>query len=276
MSMETTLEAMVDGLSSKAPQPDKRYMGEDGLMHCAVCGDKVEKIISIFGKERKVGCICRCRVAERKAENERMQAQERQRQRRICFTETNMIDWTFENDDRRNAKISDAMMRYAENFADFRKDGRGLLLYGSVGTGKTYYAACIANRLIDKGYTVHMTNFSRLINQIQGTFEGKNQIVDSLNRYSLLIIDDLGAERTSEYMQEQVFNIVDSRYRSGLPMIVTTNLTGEELKNPKDIGFSRIYDRILERCFPVAINGVSRRRSNLAKNFEETKSLLGL
>ena len=187
-----------------------------------------------------------------------------------------MANWTFENDDRKNAKLSAAMERYAENFGDFLKEGKGLLLYGTVGTGKSYYAACIANRLIDKGRRVKMTNFSTLINKIQATFEGKQEIIDDLNRYPLLIIDDLGAERQSEYMQEMVFNIIDARYRAGLPMIVTTNLTAEEIKKPQEVRYARIYDRIIERCFPVEISGVSRRRQHVKETFGDIKDRLGL
>lgn len=61
----------------------------------------------------------------------------------------------------------------------------------------------------------------------------------------MLIIDDLGVERSSEYALEQVYNVVDSRYLSRLPFIVTTNLTLNELKKPLDLARARIYDRIL-------------------------------
>jgi DNA replication protein DnaC len=120
-----------------------------------------------------------------------------------------------------------------------------------------------------------MTNFARLSNQLQGTWE-KNDVIDDLSRYSLLILDDLGAERKSEYMQEIVFNIIDSRYRTGLPFFITTNLSIEEIKKPVDISCTRIYDRILERCFPIEINGESRRRKNVKDTFFDTKELLGL
>ncbi|MBQ9943795.1 MAG: ATP-binding protein, partial [Clostridia bacterium] len=202
--------------------------------------------------------------------------QEHERKRRICFAETNMADWTFSNDDRKNEKLSDAMSNYAQKFSEFRSTGKGLLMYGTVGTGKTYYAACIANALIDRGYSVLMTNFARLTNIIQGKFEGKQEYIDGLNDYDLLVIDDLGTERSSEYMQEMVFNIIDSRYRSGLPFIITTNLTADELKKPEERAYKRIYDRILERSFPVEVSGVSRRRTALKETHADVKAMLGL
>lgn len=276
MSMEEVIDMMTDVISESVPKSDSEYIGEDGLLHCAVCHRKVQTEVEFLGKKKIVRCICDCRKKEMDAHKERERQEELQRQRRICFAETNMANWTFENDDGKNAKLSEAMKNYVKNFTDFRKDGKGLLLYGTVGTGKTYFAACIANKLIDEGYSVLMTNFARLTNQIQGMFDGKQEFIDGLNRYTLLIIDDLGAERKSEFMQEMVFNIIDSRYRSGLPFIITTNLTADEIKKPQDVGYSRIYDRILERCFPVEVTGTSRRRQNVKETFFDVKEKLGL
>lgn len=271
------LGEMVDAISSNVQTPPEGvYMGMDGFLHCQICTDKVETEIEVFGVKKRVRCICSCRQKELNAYKDREKREEQERKRRICFAETNMKDWNFANDDRRNEKLSDAMQNYVNNFTDFRKDGKGLLLHGTVGTGKTYFAACIANALIDEGYTVLMTNFARLTNQIQGMFDGKQEYIDSLNKYTLLIIDDLGAERKSEFMQEMVFNIIDARYRSGLPFIITTNLTTDEIKKPQEIGYSRIYDRILERCFPVEVSGVSRRRQNVKDTFFDVKEKLGL
>ena len=271
------IDKMIDNFSNAVEVPENEYLGEDGLLHCAVCHKKTETIIKhpFTGEERKVRCKCGCKT-EKDLFEERQLAEELDRQRRICFAETNMASWNFQQDDRRNAKLSDAMKTYADNFAEMRKNGRGLLLHGNCGTGKTFYAACIANSLIDYGYTVLMTNFARLINQIQGMFDGKQEYIDSLNRYSLLIIDDLGAERKTEYMVEHVFNIIDSRYRSGLPMIITTNLTADELKKPQSIEYARIYDRVLERCHPVEVSGVSRRRQSVRESYQQMNELLGL
>ena len=270
------MDAMLDSISARVPKAENEYMGEDGLLHCCKCHHNTEHIINFLGDIKKVRCICKCQEEKLEAQKQKEKQEEFDRMRKVCFAESNMHNWTFINDDRRNAKISDAMKRYVDNFDEFRRDGKGLLLHGDVGTGKTYYAACIANKLIDSGYSVLMTNFARLTNKINGMFEGKQEYIDSLNRYTLLIIDDLGAERKSEYMQEQVFNIIDARYRSGLPFIITTNLTTDEIKKPQDIGYSRIYDRVLERCFPVKVEGASRRRQHVIDTFHDVKEKLGL
>ena len=270
------MEKLIDGISRGVPQSDKEYVGENGLLHCLICHQKVQTEVEFMGKKKVVRCICDCKKKELEASNERDKQDHIERQRNICFSEREMKKWCFSNDDRRNAKVSDAMMNYVRNFEKFKKEGTGLLLYGDVGTGKTFYGACIANELIDRGYTVLMTNFAKITNTLHGMMEGKQAYIDSLNKYTLLIIDDLGIERKTEYVQEQVFNIIDSRYRTGLPFIITTNLSLEEIAKPSDIAYARIYDRILERCFPVKVAGISRRKDGFNKNYNSIKEQLGL
>lgn len=175
-----------------------------------------------------------------------------------------------------NARLTQAMQNYVDNFSAMLKDGKGLLLHGTVGTGKTYAACEVANALIDKGYPVLVTNFARLTNTLQGMFDGKQEYIDSLNKFALIVIDDLGAERKSDFMQEMVYNIIDSRYRAELPMIVTTNLAMDEIKSTESIGNARIYDRVLERCFPIEVSGASRRRKAVRESYNDMKDLLGL
>ena len=133
------------------------------------------------------------------------------------------------------------------------------MLYGNVGTGKTFIAACIANELIDECIPCIVTNFSRIVNQLSGTWEGKQEYIDSLNSYSLLVIDDFAMERSTEYVNEIVYNVIDSRYRAGFPLIVTTNLSMGQFKNPEDINKQRIYSRINEMCYAVQVSGSDRR-----------------
>ena len=70
-----------------------------------------------------------------------------------------------------------------------------------------------------------------------------------------MILDDFGMERGTEYGLEQIYAVIDGRYRSGKPLIATTNLTLQELKNPQDTAHARIYDRLLEMCVPVQFKG---------------------
>ena len=81
-----------------------------------------------------------------------------------------------------------------------------------------------------------MTNFPTILNRLTGMFsEDRADFIASFDEYDLLIIDDLGVERSTEYAMEQMFFVIDSRYRSRRPMIITTNLKLAELKNPPDL-----------------------------------------
>lgn len=270
------MTAILAAIEKNVPKAEEEYLGDDGFLHCGVCHCKVQHKVFFLGKESIVRCICDCKINERKEYEIKMRKEMQDRARKVCFAETNMWNWTFENDNKKNKQLSDAMETYAFKFDEFLKKGQGLLLWGSVGTGKTYYAACIANRLIDQGYKALMTSVSKLTNQIQSTFDGKQELIDDLNRYHLLVIDDLGIERKTEYMQEMMFNIIDARYRSGLPLIVTTNIKIDEFKNPEELACKRIYDRVLERCFPVEMNGNSNRHEAIRDRYFDVKEKLGL
>ena len=187
---------------------------------------------------------------------------------------TAMLDWNFENDDGRAPQMHYAH-RYVERWQTMRAENLGLLLWGGVGTGKSFLAGCIANALMEQEVPVRMTNFARILNELNSSFSGRNDIVDKLCRYPLLIIDDFGMERGTEYALEQVYNIVDSRYRSQKPLIVTTNLTLDEIRHPQDTAHARIYDRILEMCVPISCIGASLRKENAQKKLESMKSLIG-
>lgn len=255
------------------------YIGEDGLWYCGKCHTKKQtEIVLPWGVKRPM-CLCKCeseRIKREDAERKRREfAAMVEKNRRAGFADYEMSKWTFANDDNESPKLTAAMKRYVDNFADMERHGKGLLLYGSCGTGKTYAACEVANALIDRGVTVLVTNFARLINDLQGNFE-RQAYIDGLNYYRLLIIDDLGVERNTEYAKEQVYNIIDGRYRAGMPMIITTNLSMDKMSKPDDMDNLRIYDRILERCYPIKVDGVSRRKKAVMAEYASMRDMLGL
>lgn len=276
-------ENVFDALEAKASAHIKAEPGDyikDGLLYCGKCNTPKQCRIVIFDTERKPPCLCTCAKAARDAEIAEQKRRDKmlaiQQMRRLGFPDAEMSRWTFDKDDHTNEKISTVAQNYVANFAEMKKRGKGLLLFGKVGTGKTFISACIANALIDSGYPCLVTNFARLVNTIAGMYDGKQAYIDSLNRFDLLVIDDLASERDSEYMGELVQNIIDSRYRAGLPLIITTNLTADELKHPQEIRKQRIYSRLFEMCVPVEVVHRDRRKEKLVSDFDEMGALLGL
>ena len=185
-----------------------------------------------------------------------------------------LYDYTFANDNGQNP-LMDKARAYVENWKEAYKNNTGLLLFGDVGTGKSFFAGCIANALLDRDVPVLMTNFPTILNRLTGMFsEDRADFIASFDEYDLLIIDDLGVERSTEYAMEQMFFVIDSRYRSRRPMIITTNLKLAELKNPPDLAHARIYDRILERCAPILFAGKNFREENAGATKQAAKDIV--
>ncbi len=251
---------------------------ETGLLICGECHTKKQKKISFLGVERVVGCLCRCAAEEMEREREKHREEEEllhiRQMKSAGLQDSTFFDYTFANCDETHPCAQYAR-RYAENFAEFQKNGQGLLFWGNVGTGKTFLAGCIANALMEKNIPVLMTSFPKLLNALGGLYSGeKNEYLKSLNQYRLLIIDDLGVERDTPYVLETVYLVIDERYKSGKPFIITTNLSLEELRNPADLEHGRIYDRIMERCVPVAFSGKNYRIGRGRANMENASGIL--
>lgn len=278
------MKKIIDGIQKSAAEnikkSDSDYIGEDGMMFCGNCHTQKQiRVVMPFG-EIQPYVLCKCETEKR--DQKRAEFEAKQREKRINdlrsegIPDIGMRDWRFENALDRENKIMCAMNRYVDNFRKFRNEGKGVLLYGNVGTGKTYLSACIANALIDKEIPVMMTSITRIANKLMSMYEGKNEYIDNLNRYPLLILDDLAAERNTEYMNEIVYTVIDARYRAKLPMIVTTNLTSDQLKDPPDVASARTYSRVLEMCHPIKVEEIDIRRQKAKDDFKSMRDVLGL
>lgn len=263
---------------TRALQEDEYLNEADGLIYCTKCHTPRQHRVQFEDRVMIPTVRCRCQQAAYEKEQAERKRQEQlllvSRLKANGLQDKSLRDYTFANDKGYNSEIEKAH-EYVEHWEEMKEKSLGLLLWGDVGTGKSFFAGCIANALLEQGIPVLMTNFSRILNALTGIYpDDRNQFIDSFNKYSLLIINDLGIERSTDFALEQVFHVIDSRYRSKKPLIVTTNLTLDELKYPSDLGRARIYDRILERCVPLKINNQNIRALNAAANMQEARKLL--
>lgn len=231
------------------------------MKYCEKCGEPLQQEMVLMGIKKMMGRMCKCQIAEREAFAERMEKEATERATRDCFDLKEMREWTFDNDDGQKDRLTKFCKNYVDGFAEHIKNGKGVIFCGSLGTGKTYMASCIANALLGKGYRVKFTSLPELCRNLGSDFDGSKEAnLKALNKYSLLILDDLGVERDTPTMLENAFTIIDSRIRSGKPLIVTTNLTPTELRETKDLKFARIYDRIIGNAYLINVTGESRRK----------------
>ena len=235
-------------------EEDTVCVGSDGLQYCKVCGEAKEAFfpkgdfMGMKKHSRQCACDRKAYEEEQKYFKDKEHRELVSRNTSICFDESRMEEWTFEN-----ADMSDAVMhkakKYVDNWEKMKRNHIGCLFWGPVGTGKSYVAGCIANDLLKREVTVKMTNFNT-------------------------IIDDLGVERNSEYALGIIFSVIDRRIRSGRPLIITTNLPLKEIKSETMLDKRRIYDRILEMCTPMYVGGTSKREAIASMKMEQAKTLL--
>ena len=268
-------------ISRQYSEHEGDYRNEDGLLMCGKCHSEKECILTKpDGTTKTVHCACKCSVAQHEKETEEKRKRDRMQyldsMRRTGFPDAEMREWTFAKSDHTDQRNETIARKYVANFDAMRKQGTGLLLCGQVGTGKSFLAAAIANELINQGTPCLMTNFSRIISRISEKFGGDQKYLDDLNRFDLLIIDDLGAERDTEFTWEKVMNVIDARYRAGLPLIITTNFEPKDFADRGDIRRQRVFSRLKEMCILLEVKGTDRRSKKMQDKLETAKSLLGL
>lgn len=260
------------------------YKNEDGLLMCGKCHtSKQIRVTSRLGViEPYVDCECE---RQRKEQEEKLRAEHERKEhinrlRYRCFTPDSfekMSRKTFENNDGNGLAYPFKVARnYADNFPQMLEKGIGFTFFGAVGVGKSYLVACIANSVIDQGYSALMTDFPTIINRIQAHFDGREEYIAELMGYSLLVIDDLGVERSTEFANEIVNNVVEHRCKCGKPLIVTTNLTPEHFLKSQVLHERRLYSRLFESSIPINCIGEDRRMEKMRDNFTELADILGL
>lgn len=258
------------------------------LKICKTCNAPEEAIIEAFDKKIKVPIMCRCekekynKIKQQEAIQEKMYRLDKLRN--YSLMDKQFEQCTFENFevDEHNKQFFNLTKQYVDRFNEMKEKNLGLLLFGAPGTGKTYIAFCIANELINRMVPVIAISSIGILNKIKETYkkygnEGEIEVINSLKNASLLILDDLGAENSTDWAREKIYEIIDSRYRDKKPIIVTTNLKLEQLMEKMAGGDKvyRTYDRIIEMCTPVEVKGKARRIETAKAKQKLLKELLG-
>jgi DNA replication protein DnaC len=152
--------------------------------------------------------------------------------------------------------------RFVRKLDDRLADGAGLWFQGGPGTGKTTLAMLVSQAALEAGRTVAIYSLPRLLAEIRETFDDDRQgaytdLLDRLAAVDLLHLDDVGAEKTSPWVLEQLYALINARYEDERSVLITTNLTHEELAG--QIG-ARTVSRLEQMCEVVPMMGRDRRR----------------
>lgn len=158
-----------------------------------------------------------------------------------------------------NNKAKKDCMEWAKNYRDNIITGKGLSLTGTVGTGKTHLLAAIIDYIARVKKRLNLNNIvyrttPAMLNEIRNSYENKDfeDVINNFKECHLLIIDDLGAEKTTDWVLDIFFEIIDSRYSDLRPIIIASNLTNIEIKQKLD---ERIMSRIYEMSKGIKLTG---------------------
>lgn len=275
--MKELAEILIEGVRYSF-DPETEYM-KDGHTYCKTCHERKDgEVKNLMDMKFIFKNNCKCDRERLEKQKQREKEQEIERLKRSCFISMSQWAYTFDNYKGEKDKSYIIAKNYVKEYEKMKKENIGLLFCGTVGSGKTYLACCIANALIEEYMIrVKIRNFAQIINDLQksGFDLDKNEYIESLTNVSVLILDDLGIERDTSYAKEQVYNIVNSRYLKQKPTIFTTNLPYEKIQNSDDgVEYERIYSRIIEMCIPVKVMGEDFRKRLQKEKLKQNKERL--
>ena len=153
-----------------------------------------------------------------------------------------------------------ASRRFAATIDDRLDAGRGLWFMGPVGTGKTTLAMLVSKAALKAGRSVAIYSLPRLLNEIRDTHRAERSHVNLLDRLTavdLLHLDDVGAERTTDWVLEELYSIVNARYQDGRSVVITTNITDRDALCEQIT--ERTVSRLTEMCDDIPLRGDDHR-----------------
>ena len=264
-------------------QNDDTYIGEDGLPYCSNCHTLrvTEKVIPVFNKHMPTPCKC-MREKELKAKaqeeyNRKMRMLDRLRSASLLGER--YANTTFDNTDMSVGgdfvKAFERCKKYCEVADVSIENGYGIYIYGNSGTGKTHLTACICNELINQYRQCLFTNFFEISKLIRSTWGRNNTeaeiVIRRIGEIDFLFIDDLGTEALQKngednWLQEQVFDIINKRYNNKKPTIFSSNHSLSELITSRGM-MQKTVDRIMEMSTAIIkVSGDSYRAKNRRKD----------
>ena len=260
------------------PAAPQDYM-QDGVLHCGVCHKPKYILRKLLGVERAFPINCDCREAQlrRQAEEQRQQEKLLKAEdcRRHALPYAHMHNWDFDHDDGGSPQITDHAKQYALHFAELKRMGLGLFLFGVSGTGKTYAAVQIVNALCDEGYRCLLISFLDIItNLLSLNRERRQEYIDEICSHDLLVFDDYGAEPSTYFSDMNVLEIISTCYQKRVPMIVTTSLPPESLNKEGNATRKLALSRLKERCYCLTLVNTQRKKKLAEQRWRRFRDLL--
>ena len=291
--MDNNLNAMRFFVDSNDTERLKQYtfpeIPNKEERHCKFCNKKLgwRGLINPFNSSTITHWIeitdCDCEeFLKDKKEREKTELEEKRKQEELMkqeiqnkkikklFKESNItkrgLNRTFETFEVNavNNKAYEISKKYAENWEKYKDEGIGLIFIGKYGTGKTHLAFAIANYLLNKGIPVVYETLINLMEKLKNGYEQYSnmeyfEIIKLYCECDLLIIDDLGKEKLSEWVLEKLFQIINSRYENMLPVIITTNYNEEQIIkrlsfNNDGVTAESLVSRLNEMCLEINMN----------------------
>lgn len=166
-----------------------------------------------------------------------------------------------------STKAMEKVQGYLKGWEENREAGRGLYFCGGVGTGKTHLAVAVMNELIARKRVPSLfVTVPELLDNLRGAYNDPGRDIDewmdAVKNADLLVLDDLGSERPTEWVQERIFVIVNHRYRETLPTLFTSNI------GPKDLAVQlgeRTASRIIAMCDWISLEGEDYREAEVRR-----------
>ena len=216
---------------------------------------KGETILANYG--------CKCADIKLAEDSKRIRAQLKNEKMKRFFDYYSLINKSLENATLENYQPTSSELKEAkQNIMNYiqKFDGtKNLLLHGSYGTGKSHLSVSVTKELMVKGHECLFLSLPKLLTKIKETYNNKgvteDELLEAIQHVDLLVLDDIGAEHHTEWVNSKLFEILDDR--AGKATVYTTNLNSKELRTQIN---ERNFSRMMENTEIIKMNGNDYRR----------------